>query len=612
MKQKKKTKTDLNIERIEDGRELFHEHKTFRDCGLHIEYESSKRIGANTLAVVNAKGEILANKDRTLQPKEWAYILAHCYLHLAFGHFYAQNMPGYEVTDKDGKTVHKVDCNPLLWNMACDIYVDRFLSDIKFGQSIHKNVTLDINTAQKDEITIYKRLLDAGIDPHANQFGTGAPGGFDMIGLERPLSGDPAHDGFAEDFTKALIYSVNEAVYEASGKTYYNHHTSSIEEAREWFISHYPLLGALASGFELITEPRICMAEDIQIAAISIPDQKLYCNDACDLSKQEWIFVMAHEYLHAGLQHHNRCMGRDPFLWNVACDYVINGWLVEMQVGEMPEVGILYDETLKNMSAESIYDMLLENIRQNSRLNTLRGYHKGDIIGESKLNRNNSVTVDEFCRNALQQGLEYHQNAGRGLIPAGLIEEIRALAMPPVPWDVQLAEWFDLYFSPLEKYRSYARPSRRQSSTPDIPRPRYTYHDTLVEGRTFGVVIDTSGSMTPTDIGKALGAVAGYSNSHDVPYARVIFCDAQAYDVGYISTEDIAGRVEVKGRGGTRLQPGIDALEKADDFPKDGPILIITDGAIENKLTIHRNHAFLLPRHCRLPFRSKGEVFYWT
>lgn len=305
-------------------------------------------------------------------------------------------------------------------------------------------------------------------------------------------------------------------------------------------------------------------------------------------------------------------MGGNTYLWNVACDYVINGWLVEMNVGVMPEVGILNDEKLKNMSAESIYDMLIENIRQNSKLNTLRGYHKGDIIGESKNSKNNSVSVDDFCRSALQQRIEYHQSSGRGYIPAGLIEEIKALAMPPVPWDVQLAEWFDLCFSPLEKYRSYARPSRRQSCTPDIPRPRYTYHDAFSDGRTFGVVIDTSGSMTPQDIGKALGAVASYANAHDVPCARVIFCDAHAYDAGYLSTDDIAGRVEVKGRGGTRLQPGIDALQNAEDFPKDGPILIITDGAIEHRLIIHRNHAFLLPRRGRLPFQAKGDVFYWT
>ncbi len=98
-------------------------------------------------------------------------------------------------------------------------------------------------------------------------------------------------------------------------------------------------------------------------------------------------------------------------------------------------------------------------------------------------------------------------------VAAGLIEEIRALSMPPIPWDVELANWFDVHFAPLERYRSYARPSRRQASTPDIPRPRYQTMDILTKSRTFGVVIDTFGSMDPQLIGKALGAVASIKNS---------------------------------------------------------------------------------------------------
>lgn len=108
----------------------------------------------------------------------------------------------------------------------------------------------------------------------------------------------------------------------------------------------------------------------------------------------------------------------------------------------------------------------------------------------------------------------------------------------------------------------------------------------------------------------ALGSIASYSAANDVPFARVVFCDATAYDAGYLSPEDIAGRVQVKGRGGTVLQPGIDLLEKAPDFPKNGPILIITDGSIEDKIRITHEHAWLLPRGgYGLPFRSKAPVF---
>jgi hypothetical protein len=110
-------------------------------------------------------------------------------------------------------------------------------------------------------------------------------------------------------------------------------------------------------------------------------------------------------------------------------------------------------------------------------------------------------------------------------------------------------------------------------------------------------------------LAKALGAISNYSLARDVPFVRVVFCDAAPYDQGYLSPEEIAGRVQVKGRGGTVLQPGIDLLERAEDFPKDGPLLIITDGWCD-RLHIRREHAFLMPEGARLPFVVRGDVFW--
>ena len=98
------------------------------------------------------------------------------------------------------------------------------------------------------------------------------------------------------------------------------------------------------------------------------------------MSPEEWKFVLAHEYLHAGLDHAGRCQGRDRFLWNVACDYVINDWLTEMGIGHMPEVGVLYDRELHGLSAEAIYDVILEKARKYKKLGTFRGYDKPELF----------------------------------------------------------------------------------------------------------------------------------------------------------------------------------------------------------------------------------------
>ena len=110
-------------------------------------------------------------------------------------------------------------------------------------------------------------------------------------------------------------------------------------------------------------------------------------------------------------------------------------------------------------------------------------------------------------------------------------------------------------------------------------------------------------------LAKALGTIASYSISRDVNFIRVIFCDAETYDQGYMSPESIADRVKVKGRGGTILQPGINLLQKAKDFPERGPILIITDGYCDN-LIVRREHAFVLPKGRRLPFGTSAKIFY--
>lgn len=130
---------------------------------------------------------------------------------------------------------------------------------------------------------------------------------------------------------------------------------------------------------------------------------------------------------------------------------------------------------------------------------------------------------------ALNRGLLQEGNRRQGTVPAGLVEEIHALARPPIRWDVERV--------------------------------------------------------------------------------RVVFCDVVPYDQGFMDPADIAWAVQVRGRGGTRLQFGIDLLEDAGDFPKDAPLLIIADGFCERLNLRGREHAYLIPWGNHLPFPPRGPVF---
>lgn len=555
-----------------------------------------------SIACVTKNGDIFVNMHATLNAHEWAYVLAHNLLHLAFGHFDKVKMP----TD--------TEFYPLVWNKACDIYVTRFLADIGFERSVFPDPAAAYSIKLNDEVKIYEYILKSEGKSPKQTYGLNDNDSGDMFGIGSPIvykNGEK--NEYAQTFAIAITRSIKKAVSDVGGHDYSKEKDTLIAKAAQWFLSHYPLLGGLVSSFKIIEDIDLCQKYEIHIAAVDASHGEIYANPACALTLEEWKFVLAHEYLHAGLCHHERCQGRDPYLWNVACDYVINDWLHEMNIGSMPGEGLLYDESLHNMSAEAIYDIIVKEMRKFKKHATFRGYGKGDLFGNngpSFKGMHKGIRLDDFFKNSLREGLDYHITHSRGYLPAGLVEEIRALAMPPIPWEVQLGKWFDEQFPPLEKHRTYARPSRRQGSTPDIPRPSYVLQEKDTESRTFGVVIDTSGSMSSAQIGLALGAIASYAVSKDVPFVRIIFCDAQATDAGYLAPEEIAGRVEITGRGGTILQPGIDALEKAKDFPVTGPILVITDGYIEDNLKIKREHAFLIPNGNKLPFRAKGKVFY--
>ncbi len=594
-KDEKKGKVDPATEAFVQGAEKVRAHPIFSDLMWRVSLHRKEGTAYpnDGWAAVSPGGIIYAHPKRRGSADEWAYVLAHCLLHLGLGHF--KNVP-----------------EPIAWQTACDCFVARFLKDLKFGRP-PEDMLIEADFGSKSEERLYESFVRDGIPPRLSGCGAAGPNAYDMIDLG--WADARQERDWEALFAQGLVQAVDAAVELAAGRretmSSKGRVQTEAQQARSWFISRFPLLGSLAAHFTIVEDSQVCSRMQITVAAVDEEAKELYVNPAAGLHVESARFVLAHELLHVGLRHQVRRQGRDPYLWNIACDYVVNGWLVEMGVGELPTFGVLYDPALKGMSAEAIYDLIVTDIRRYRKLATLRGYGLGDMLeGHTPewWRHGNGVALDAFYRRCLSQGLAYHESEGRGLLPAGLVEEIRALDQPPIPWDVELAQWFDVHFSPLEKRRTFARLSRRQSSTPDIPRPLWVPRADSQEGRTFGVVLDTSGSMDRKLLAKALGAIASYSLARDVAHVRLVFCDAAAYDEGYVAPEALLERVRLRGRGGTILQPGIDLLERAEDFPKTGPLLIITDGDCD-RLQLRREHAFLLPRGKHLPFVPKGQVF---
>ena len=397
-------------------------------------------------------------------------------------------------------------------------------------------------------------------------------------------------------------------------------------KALRWFVTHYPLLASLASNFNVVYDKDVCRTLNIDIGAVSYEEKTIFINPLAQLNDEGLKFVIAHEILHVALAHSSRRKGRDHLIWNLACDFVINHWLVEMRVGQPPE-SVFLDKTLAQLSADEIYLLIAKDVRLRRKMMTLKNKSAGlDYSDKFSTNENNKyykknkencdildesffAEFEDACKKALLRGMFLHQSIGRGDLPASLEEEIKLINQPPVPWQVELAKWFMRQFPLEERKRTYAKPSRRQSSTPDIPRARYIKPFDENHSRTFGVILDTSASMDRQLLGKCLGAIVSYAKNQDVDVIRLVYCDAQTYDEGYVPIEQLINKVTIKGRGGTVLQKAVTYLENANNFPDTAPIMILSDGYFEEDLKVNREHAILVPNRYIVPSYSNRTVF---
>ena len=558
-----------------------------------------KCISPRGWIAVASNGTLWAHPKRRATSEEWARVFAIAVV--CFGFEMVRRRPPQE-----------------LWELASLLCADRFCEELKIGRLPDELRYVPFPIPVGGEDPLFRHFCVQGVDQ-------------ELLGWRAAFSGCGAlfHESdvhyhylqsqkgtWRDLLAEGVIQGAGEAIRRTVAKKDRDGNEvvlSKAQKARLRLINAYPLVGAMGVDFSLEEDPRLCQAYKVRVGAIDVAAKKIWLNPAAGLSEAECLFVLAHELLHAGLAHASRRRGRDPFLWNVACDFIINGWLVEMGVGVAPAMGMLLDPAFNGMSAEDVYDILATDMRRARKLATLRGVGEPDMLGEDS--GPGFVDAEAFCKRALYLGMERCLSGEtRGLLPAGLVEEIRSLAQPPIPWDVQLAEWFDERFPLPERRRSYARPSRRQAATPDIPRPSLAKpSEEERKARVFAVLLDTSGSMSPKCLGQALGAIGSYALARDVYSVRLICCDAHAYDSGWIEPERLLYAVEIKGRGGTILQPGVDLLQRSietNDFPKTGPLLVITDGWCESKLDIPLEHAFLLPEGRRLPFAPRGKVFW--
>ena len=125
-----------------------------------------------------------------------------------------------------------------------------------------------------------------------------------------------------------------------------------IDYIRERVLRKFPLLGVTMASLDTVADNRIETA--------ATDGRKVYYSPDFfkTLTDDEKVFTYAHEVMHVAFNHILRSKGRNPRLWNIATDAVINQILKNEEL-PMVEGGVDMAEAV-NRSAEEMYEKLLQ------------------------------------------------------------------------------------------------------------------------------------------------------------------------------------------------------------------------------------------------------------
>jgi predicted metal-dependent peptidase len=279
------------------------------------------------------------------------------------------------------------------------------------------------------------------------------------------------------------------------------------------------------------------------------------------LTAAERLGLLAHEVLHAALLHVPRRGKRNPLIWNIAADIVVNGIVLAQEGFALPK-GHLRNMQLEHLSVEEIYHKLKER----PDLEKLLFSMFTDLLtpdGEG-LTPDQYAELEQHWRQALQQAETLVEVLGQGTLPAGLRRELTHLSPSQLDWRSYL--WRFLVQTPTD-FQGFDRRFISQG----------LYLDALAgEKLRVFVAVDTSGSIGTKEIAQFLGEVQAILGSYPHLEAILYYADAACY--GPYELTPSSELPQPKGGGGTDFRPFFHAIEATLDDPSNGICVYLTDG----------------------------------
>ncbi len=336
-------------------------------------------------------------------------------------------------------------------------------------------------------------------------------------------------------------------------------------------------------------------------------------------------FAIVHEVWHIFYEHGMRGAeaGYDPKLFNVACDYYIHSSMdaiirngaktgsVELLPKDVFE--ICFDRKYDGWTEDEIYKDLEEEQKKNGGSKSggsgggKNGQQAFDLPPESNSGDggSSSATSQEIASTIRAAATQAQMGKGVGDAEMGIIRKFLEMSEPKVDWRDQFANFFERTRDDKPTYAYYNR-----RSTDEVVFPSREGEKIRV-----GFGVDTSGSMSDSDLTEAMTELHGIVDQIGNWQIDVASCDSKAFMLAQLSSEneDDPTAVSLKGGGGTVMSHMVELFQQEWGDDAYNVIVIFTDGYLSHGdiLNVYEHEIPLIvvvTRNGSIPEWLKDEV----
>lgn len=347
--------------------------------------------------------------------------------------------------------------------------------------------------------------------------------------------------------------------------------------ARVGLLLRHPFFGNMATRLKI-------EAADDWLMTAAVDGRKLYFNtqffNAMDNKEVE--FVIAHEILHMVYDHLGRRDSRDPLLYNIAADYIVNNLLVDDRIGKKPRVVDCYqDFKYRGWTSEAVYDELFKQAKKNGeeylkQLGEMLDEHldlEGDGEGEGEGKgrpKYSKAELDQIRDEIKEAMIQAASAAGAGNVPAGIARLIKDMTESKMNWRELLRQQIQ---STIKSDYTFARPSRKGWHTGAIL-PGMNFADTI----DITIGLDMSGSIGNDQAADFLSEIKGIMDEFKDYKIKVWCFDTRVYNEQDFSADGGESLLDyqIKGGGGTDFDANWKYMKDNDIQPKK--FIMFTDG----------------------------------